>query len=166
MEKHNNSPTTDIVITRIFNAPRERVWAAWTDPELTMKWWGPEGFTSPACKIDLRVGGKFLFCMRGPAGTEFDKDMWSTGEYREIVPMEKIVCTDNFADAEGNIVSPKDYGMPGDWPEEMIVTVTFEDAGEGKTKMTLVHKGHPTEMADMAQAGWNQSLDKLAAAVQ
>lgn len=155
--------TKDIVITRILNAPRERVWQAWTDPVECMKWWGPKDFTSPKCTVDLRVGGKCHLCMRGPAGSEFDKDMWSVGVYKEIVPMEKIVSTDNFADEHGNVISPAEMGMPGDWPAEMEVTVTFEDADEGKTKLTLVHKGHPVEIADMADAGWNQSLDKLEA---
>jgi uncharacterized protein YndB with AHSA1/START domain len=159
------SKTKTIEITRTFDAPREKVWRAWTEPEHAMKWWGPAGFTSPAANIDLRVGGKCHLCMHGPAGTEFDKDMWSVGIYKEIVPMEKIVMSDNFADAEGNIVSPKDYGMPGEWPEEMMVTVTFEDAGPGKTKMTLVHTGHAMEMADMAKQGWSESLDKLAASL-
>jgi len=158
--------TETIHITRIFDAPREKVWQVWTEPEHITKWWGPKDFTAPAGKNDLRVGGKFHYCMRGPAGSEFDKDMWSTGTYREIIPMEKIVVTDNFADAEGNVVSPKDFGMPGKWPEEMVVTVTFEDAGEGKTKLTLTHSGHPQEMADMAKAGWNESLDKFAAALR
>ncbi len=165
MAKTSSPETVDIVITRIFNAPRERVWKAWTDPAETKKWWGPKDFTAPHIKTDLRTGGKYLFCMRGPKGSEFDKDMWSGGTYKEVVPMEKIVATDHFADAEGNHVSPKDFGMPGEWPEEMVVTVTFEDAGEGKTKLTLVHKGHPKEMADMAKAGWNESLDKFAAAL-
>ena len=159
------SSTKDIVITRTFDAPRERVWKAFTEPTETMKWWGPEGFTSPACKIDFKVGGKYLFCMRGPAGSDFDKDMWSGGIYKEIVPMEKIVATDHFADADGNFISPEEFGMPGEWPEEMIVTFTFEEAGPGKTKLTLVHKGHPESMASDATTGWNQSLDKLAASL-
>ncbi len=155
--------THDIVITRIFNAPRERVWAAWTDPREVQKWWGPKDFTSPGANVDFRVGGKYLYCMRGPAGSGWDKDMWSGGEYKEIIPMEKIVSTDYFSDEKGNKVSPKDFGMPGEWPEEMVVTVTFEDAGDGKTKLTLVHKGHPEEMANDATQGWNQSLDKFEA---
>ncbi len=155
------SNTKDIVITRIFNAPRERVWQAWTDPAEIKKWWGPKDFTCPDGTIDLRVGGKYNYCMRGPAGSDFDKDMWSGGEYKEVIPMEKIVATDYFTDKDGNWVSPKDYGMPGEWPEKMEVTVTFEDAGEGKTKLTIVHKGHPSEMADMAEQGWSQSLDKF-----
>lgn len=90
----------EIVITRVFDAPRDILWKAWTDPEQVMRWWGPEHFTSPSCKIDLRVGGSYLFCMRSPEGQDF----WSTGIYREIVEPERIVCTDSFADAEGNVV--------------------------------------------------------------
>ncbi len=163
MEKANDA---GITIVRIFDAPRELVWNVWTDPQHVTKWWGPAGFTSPGCKADFRVGGKYFYCMRGPAGTEFDKDMWSGGEYREIVPMEKIVVTDNFADAEGNYVSPAQYGMPGEWPEELIVTVTFEDAGPGKTKLTLHHVGNPKELESMTQEGWQGSLDKFAAALR
>lgn len=155
--------TKTLHITRTFNAPLERVWHAWTDPQEAMKWWGPEGFTSPGAKIDLRTGGKYMLCMRGPEGTEWAKDMWSGGIYKEVVPMQKIVATDNFMDAEGDVVSPKDFGMPGEWPEEMVVTVTFEDLGNGQTKLTLVHEGHPEEMAGNAEMGWNQSLDKFAA---
>jgi uncharacterized protein YndB with AHSA1/START domain len=92
--------------------------------------------------------------------------MWSGGEYLEIVPMKKIVATDYFTDEKGNKISPKDVGMPGEWPDEMTVTVTFEDLGDGKTKLTLLHEGHPIEMADMALAGWNESLDKFAAALR
>lgn len=158
--------TKTVHITRIFNAPVERVWKAFTDPTEIKKWWGPKDFTAPVVKIDFKEGGKYLYCMRGPKGSEFDKDMYSAGTYKEIVPMKKIVCTDHFADSEGNYVSPKDFGMPGtDWADEMLVTFTFEDAGDGKTKLTLVHEGHPMEMQKDATAGWNQSLDKLAASL-
>lgn len=157
--------TKTIVIERILNAPRERVWEAWTNPEDIKKWWGPKDFTAPHIKNDLREGGKFVYAMHGPAGSEFDKDMWSGGEYKEVIPMEKIVATDYFTDAEGNKISPAEYGMPGEWPEEMLVTVTFEDVGEGKTKLKIVHEGHPAEMADMANEGWNQSIDKFEAAL-
>jgi len=155
--------TKTITITRTLNAPVARVWKAWTDPQEVTKWWGPKDFTSPAAKIDLHVGGNYLSCMHGPAGSPFDQDMWSGGIYKEIIPMKKIVATDNFMDKDGNIVSPESMGMPGDWSEEMIVTVTFEDLGNGKTKLTLVHEGHPAEIADDANTGWNQSLDKFEA---
>jgi len=172
-----NNPSTntlerELVITRLFDAPRELVWKAWTDPKHLMRWWGPKDFTSPFCKLDFRVGGKYLFCMRSskllpsPGGsppiTE-GQEFWSTGVYREIVPMEKIVCTDSFADEKGNVVPASHYGMPGDdWPMECTVTIEFEDLGD-KTKMTLTHVGIPAgQMKEMTGAGWNESFDKLA----
>lgn len=146
----------DLVIASIFDAPRKAVWEAWTDPERCMRWWGPKEFTSPACTIDFRVGGKYLACMRSPEG----QDYWSTGVYREIVPYEKIVCTDNFADAKGNVVPASHYGMGGNWPSELLVTVTFEEDG-GKTRMTLRHEGLPPEIMSDCEAGWSGSFDKL-----
>lgn len=161
-EKKNTSAKAaerELVITRIFDAPRELVWKAWTDPEHLMRWWGPKDFTSPVCKIDLRVGGKYLYCMRSKEGQEF----WSTGTYKEIVPLERIVCTDSFADEKGNVVPASHYGMPGDdWPLELKVTIQFEDLG-GKTKMTLTHVGIPAgQMKEMTGVGWNESFAKLA----
>ncbi|MBE0596836.1 MAG: SRPBCC domain-containing protein [Desulfuromonadales bacterium] len=146
-----------LFITRVFDAPREQVWKAWTDPEEAMRWWGPKGFTTPYCKIDLRVGGAYHNCMRSPEGQDF----WSTGVYREIVPLERIVCTDSFADEKGNVVPATHYGMNADFPEEMLVTVTLEDH-EGKTKLTLQHAGLPPgKDLDDCRAGWNESFDKL-----
>lgn len=149
----------DILITRVFKAPVKLVWKAWSDPQHLMRWWGPKDFTAPSCKTDFRVGGKYHWCMRGPDG----RDYWSTGEFREIIPMKRIVYTDCFADEKGNVVHASHYGLPGeDWPLEMKVTVTFEELS-GTTKMTLNHVGHPAgKMGEMATAGWNQSLDKLA----
>ncbi len=147
----------ELTITRTFDAPRDLVWKAWTIPDLIMRWWGPKGFTAPVAKIDLRVGGKSLSCMRSPDG----RDFWSTGTYREIVPPERIVTTDSFADEKGNIVPASKYGMTGDWPLELLVTVTFETQ-RNKTKFTLRHEGMPPgEMMEMAKAGWNESFDKL-----
>jgi len=156
------SAERELVITRIFDAPREVVWKAWTDAERMMRWWGPKGFTAPFCKIDFRVGGVFHNCMRSPEG----KDYWSTGVYREIVPLERIVCTDSFADEKGNVVPATYYDMSADFPLEMLLTVTFEGRG-GKTRLTLRHGGIPAGGdRDDAQAGWNQSLDKLAEALK
>jgi uncharacterized protein YndB with AHSA1/START domain len=147
----------ELVIERIFDAPRELVWRAWTQPEFVMRWWGPKGYTTPSCKIDLRVGGTFFYCMRSPEGQDF----WATGVYREIVEPERIVCTDSFADEEGNVVPASHYGMPGDIPLEMLITVTFEEY-EGKTRMTLRHVGLPEAIEGDAGTGWNESFDKLA----
>jgi len=161
-----NNPTAEskeqaLVIERIFDAPRELVWKAWTDPVQLKRWWGPKIFTSPAAEIDFRVGGKYLFAMRSPEFNE-GQSIWSTGVYREIVPLERIVCTDCFADENGNVVPASHYGMTEDFPLEMLVTVTFEEI-DGKTRMTLRHEGLPAgEMIQGAEVGWNESFDKLA----
>ena len=142
-----------LMITRVFDAPRELVWKAWTDPELVKKWWGPKIFSAPYVSIDFRVGGKYLYCMQSTEGEDvWKKGIWSTGVYKEIVSMEKIVCTDSFADEHGNVVSGSHYGMDG-LPMEFLVTMKFEDAGDGKTKMTLVHEGMPEFMSKDAKAG-------------
>jgi len=121
-------------------------------------WRGPAGFTAPAARIDLRVGGRYLYAMRSPEGQDF----WSIGVYRELVENERIVATDSFSDAEGNVVPASRYGMSGDWPAELTVTVTLEEA-DGRTRLTLRHEGFPDrENRDLARAGWSQSLDKLA----
>ena len=153
------SPTEqELVITRVFDAPREAVWKAWTDPERMKLWWGPKGFTAPVINIDFRVGGTILSCMRSPEG----RDFWGTGVYREIVPLERIVVTDSFADEHGVVVPATHYGMGSDFPLELLVTTTFE-AVEGKTRMTLKHAGLPAGgMLDQTRTGWNESFDKLA----
>lgn len=150
-----------VKIERVLDAPRERVWKAWTTEDEIKKWWGPKGFTAPTIKMDFKEGGQYLYCMHGPAGTEFDVDMYSGGQFQEIVPMEKIVATDYFADKDGNKVHPSAYGM-GEMPEEMHLSVTFEDVDENKTKLTLTYSDEiPADhLKDMTQ-GWNESLDKL-----
>ncbi|MBI4044969.1 MAG: SRPBCC domain-containing protein [Candidatus Diapherotrites archaeon] len=149
----------ELVITRVFNAPVELVWRAWSEPEMAKKWWGPKEFSAPAIKMDFRVGGKYLFCMRGPMPDGKEVDIYSTGTYKEIIPLKKIVATDSFADEKGNVVTSDHYGMPG-IPKEMEVAITFEDMG-GKTKMVLMHKGMPGFMSKDANAGWSTSFDKL-----
>jgi len=148
----------EVFIKRIFDAPPELVWQAWTDPKHFSLWWGPKDYTCPSCEMDLRVGGKYLNCMRSPDG----KDYWGTGVFREIVPMERLVFTDSFADEQGNVVSPTYYGMSPDFPIEMLVTVTFEEEN-GKTKMTLRHTGVPAGPdSEGTHQGWSESFDKLA----
>ncbi|MRS03869.1 SRPBCC domain-containing protein [bacterium] len=148
---------SDLVVTRVFDAPVERVWQAWTDPKHLSLWWGPKDFTAPAIQLDLREGGKYLYCMRGPDG----KDYWTTGTFQEIVPLKRLVYTDSFSDEHGNIVPASYYGMEGDFPLEMVVTVLFEEL-PGKTKMILKHSGMPEdENKEMTGQGWNESFDKM-----
>jgi uncharacterized protein YndB with AHSA1/START domain len=146
-----------LVVTRVFDAPVDMVWKAWTEPDRLMKWWGPAGHTSPVCKIDLQVGGKYLFCMRSPDGQDF----YTTGIYQKIFPLKEIIFTDSFADAEGNIVPSTHYGMQG-FPTELTVSVTFEDEGN-RTKVTMRQYGLPAgEIFEGTGSGWAESFEKLA----
>lgn len=148
-----------MVITRVFDAPRELVWKAWTDPKYVMQWWGPKGFSSPFCKMDFRVGGKFHCCMRSPDGQEF----WSAGEYHEIVPHEKIVYSMYFADADGNKVEAAEYGIEHEAIDDACDVVTFEDLGDGRTRLTLIGNESMESAKESGQVeGWNEILDKFA----
>lgn len=116
------SSEREFVMERVFDAPRELVFKAWSDPQHLAQWWGPKGWTLPVCNMDFRPGGVWHYCMRGPEGEEG----WGKAVYREIVEPERIVYVDSFADAEGNALE----GMP-----ETLITVTFSEQ-EGKTKLT------------------------------
>ena len=146
----------EILIHRVFDLPVSKVWRALTEAEEFKKWWGPEGFTCPSSKIEARLGGKYLSCMRGPDGKEY----WSTGVVKEFIPEEKLVVTDHFSDEKGNIIPASEYGMPGNWPKELLITFKLEEA-DGATKLRLQHEGIPKEMHDECIKGWNESFDKL-----
>jgi uncharacterized protein YndB with AHSA1/START domain len=140
----------ELTLVRIFDAPREVVFKAWTDPRQLAKWWGPKIFTNPVCEVDARPGGAWRIVMRAPDGTEYP----CGGVYREIVEPEKLVFTNNATDRDGNPLL------------EGFTTVIFEDL-DGKTKLTLQTRAvglvpyAPKMLAGM-EAGWSQSLDKLA----
>lgn len=156
VKQQGSALQNEIVINRVFNLPVSVVWLAWTAPEYFKKWWGPRGFTCPSSKMEARVGGKYLNCMRGPDGKEY----WSTGVVKELIPERKLVVTDSFSDEKGNIKPASEYGMPGDWPKELLITVYLEEA-DGATKMKLRHQGIPAEMREDCIKGWNESFDKL-----
>jgi uncharacterized protein YndB with AHSA1/START domain len=151
-----------MVITRVFDAPRELVWRAWTDPDYFMQWWGPKGFTAPVCEIDLRVGGRFLCCMKPPDGPE----LWTGGEYHEIVPHERIVMSLYFTDSSGKRVEPAEYGVAHEAIDGAFDVVLLEDVGDGQTKLTYIGN-EPLESAISSGQleGWNQTLEKAAAVV-
>jgi uncharacterized protein YndB with AHSA1/START domain len=152
--------TGRMVVTRVFDAPRELVWKAWTDPKYVMQWWGPKGFTAPVCEIDFRVGGRFLFCMRTPDGHEG----WNGGEYHEIVPYEKIVSSMYFADSKGNRIEPEGTGHEA--VEGVHDVVLFEDIGNGQTKLTFIGNETMQNAIESGQLeGWKETLDKVAAVV-
>jgi uncharacterized protein YndB with AHSA1/START domain len=162
MTKNTVNEKQRMVITRIFDAPRALVWKAWTEPQYVMQWWGPKGFTAPVCKIDFRVGGKFLCCMKSPDGQEG----WNGGEYHEIVPHEKIVYSLYFADSQGNKVDPAQLGIEHEAIEDARDVVIFEDFGNGQTKLTMIGNETMEEAKNSGQVeGWNEILDKVAAVV-
>ena len=151
-----------MVVTRVIDAPRELVWKAFTQPEYVQQWWGPKGFTSPSCRSDFRVGGGFLYCMRSPDGQEG----WTGGQFHEIVPHEKIVFSQYFADSDGNRVEPEDIGAEHEAIDGVYDEVRFEDLGDGRTKITLIDNESMESARASGQLEGNQEvLDKLAAVV-
>ena len=144
----------EVSLTRVFDAPIQLVWMAWTDPAHMAQWWGPKGFTNPVCEIDVRQGGAIRIHMRAPDGTLYPM----TGEFEEISPPERLVFTSVARDQDGNPLI------------EGHNTVTFEDVG-GKTKVTVLSRAvgvapiAPQMLAGM-ETGWTQSLEKLAALVE
>ena len=152
----NTALQNDLVINRVFSLPVHKVWQALTEAEQFKKWWGPKDFSCPSAKMEARVGGKYLACMRGPDGKEY----WTTGVVKELTPEKKLVVTDNFSDEKGNIKSASEYGMPGDWPQQLLITFELQEA-DGATKLRLQHEGIPDEVHDECVKGWNESFDKL-----
>ena len=112
----------------------------------------------PVAEMDVRVGGKHLFCMRSPDGA---MQMWSTGEYIEVLPNMRLVYTDSPADAEGNVKSPAEMGMPEGHPAQTTVTVELEEV-DGRTTMVMTHTGVPAS----AKGGWEQAFGKLDARIE
>ncbi len=143
----------ELVLTRVLDAPRELVFKAWTDPKRVAQWWGPQGFTSPVCELDVRPGGAIRIHMRGPDGTVYPM----TGVYQEVVEPERIVFTSAALDEKGHLLF------------EVLTTVTFAEQG-GKTKQILrarVIKSTAQAAPYLAgmEAGWTQSLERLSAFV-
>jgi uncharacterized protein YndB with AHSA1/START domain len=139
----------DLVLTRVFDAPLERVWKAWTDPRQLAQWWGPAGFTNPVCDIDVRAGGAIRIDMRGPDGTVYPM----TGVFREVVAPEQLVFTSSALDQDGKPLF------------EILNTVSFA-ARNGKTTLTVSARvlsktaGADRYLSGMEQ-GWSQSLVRL-----
>lgn len=151
-----------VVIERSFDAPVDLIWQMWTDPEHFKAWYGPDGATIPFAKMDVRFGGTRLVCMevQSPGGP---RQMWFTGEYREVVHNERLVYTESMSDENGNVSSSPDVGMPEGHPTTTKVRVELEDVG-GRTKMVMTHAGIPSDSP--GAAGWAMALDKLATQVR
>jgi uncharacterized protein YndB with AHSA1/START domain len=134
-----------LVLTREFDAPRARVFAAWTEPERLQRWYAPRGFVLTRCEGDLRPGGGWRSCMRAPDGAEY----CVAGVYREIVPDERIAFTHAW---EG------DHGRRG---YETLVTVTLVER-EGRTEMRFRQRVfRSAESRDSHRGGWSECFDRL-----
>jgi uncharacterized protein YndB with AHSA1/START domain len=161
MPVENKHP--DLVITRVVDAPVGQVWQAWTDPELVRRWWGPTGFTCPLARIDLREGGTSLVAMRSPAG----QDLYNTWTYRSVVPLQRLEFIQNFADEEGNTITPASIGLPPELPQDVRNLVTFNALGEHRTELTVTEYGYVSDqILELSKAGLEQVLDKLATSLQ
>lgn len=139
----------ELVIKRVFDAPRELVFKAWTDPEMLKQWSAPQGFTIPVAEGELKPGGKWRSMMRKPDGTE----LWLGGVYREIIPPERLVFTHAWDDKNGK---------PG---HETVVTVTLVERN-GKTEMTFKQGIFDSvESRDGHKGGWTECFDRLEALI-
>jgi uncharacterized protein YndB with AHSA1/START domain len=125
-----NPKVAPFVISRIFDAPRELVYKAFTDPEHMKHWWGPKGVKIVSPKMDLRPGGVFHYGMQTPDGST----MWGRFVYREILAPERIVFVNSFSDADGGVTR---HPMSLDWPMEMLSVFTFEELDDGRTKLAV-----------------------------
>lgn len=140
----------ELVITRVFDAPRELVWRAWTEAKHLGQWWGPHQFTNPVCEVDVRPGGAIRIDMRAPDGTVHPM----TGEFQEVMEPERLVFTSAALDQDDREMF------------RVLTTVTFESDG-GKTRLTMhaeVLETTPEAAPHLAgmEAGWTQSLERLA----
>jgi uncharacterized protein YndB with AHSA1/START domain len=152
----------EFVINRVVDAPRSRVWKAWTDAKDLKQWWGPKGFEVVSTKVDLRPGGIFLYHLRSQNGQE----MWGKFVYREIVPEQRLVFITSFSDENAGETR---HPMAPSWPLKMLSTVTFTESG-GKTTVTVrwlpyeaTQKECETFEAgrDSMKAGWTGTFERL-----
>lgn len=146
-------------IERAFDAPIDTVWRMWAEADMFQKWYGPMGFSVPSAEMDVRVGGLRKICMEMKT-PERTMTMFFTGEYTEVTQPTRLVYTEAMCDADGTVLSPVDMGMPEGTPAMTEVSVDLIEL-DGKTRMTLVHKGVPA--GSPGEGGWTQAVDKLAA---
>ena len=161
-EQVEKASSKEFVITRVFDAPWELVFKAWTEPERIAKWFGPKGVTVKSAKMDLRPGGSLHTCMATPDGHE----MWGKMVYREILPPEKLVYINSFSDEKGGLTR---HPMSATWPLEMLTTVVLKDMG-GKTELTLTWVPINSTAEEIATfeagmagmtGGWTGTFDQL-----
>lgn len=157
-----HAPVGEFVITRAFDAPRARVWQAFTEAERLLRWWGPKGFTVSHAEVDLHPGGLFRYGLRSPEGQE----IWGRFVYRDISAPERLVAIVSFTDEKGNVIR---HPWSATWPLEVLSTVTFAEQAGG-TMLTVRWAPHAATLEErqtfdaghesMGQ-GWTGTLDQL-----
>ena len=156
-------PTNEFHFARTYEAPRDLVWKAWTEPDRLAKWWGPKGLDWIGCTQDLRPGGVFHYGLKAANGFE----MWGKFVYREIVPQERLVYVVSFSDRDGGMTR---HPMSATWPLEVLSTMTFTEH-DGRT--TIESRGIPINASeeecktfeagfDSMKKGFTGTLDQLA----
>jgi uncharacterized protein YndB with AHSA1/START domain len=149
--------TKELFITHLFDASREAVYQAWTDPEKLKHWYAPDGCSIEFKAIEVKQGGYFHSCIHDP----LHGDCWIKGTYLEVVPNQKLVFTMIMSDEAGNAVSSVSAGKSEDWPEEQITTVTFAPIGE-HTKVSIHQTVSEAEAKKTgAYQSWINMLNKL-----
>ena len=154
-------PTPKLLeIRREFHVPVARLFAAFATAEDLKAWWWPNGLHADRIDIDFREGGRYFISMQGQVeGKAVSGGM--TGEFQTIVENQRIVMTDSFADENGRAISAKEAGMPGQWPEQILITFEFEAAGTDASRFRLAQQGIPDELQKDCVQGWSESFDKL-----
>ena len=155
--------TKELVIERVFDAPRERVFDVFTQPEHLRKWWGPKMVGIPVAEFDVRPGGKIFIAERAPDGAM----NYIAGVVREIERPSRLVFAIHFADADRRRVAPPTgAGLPSNWDGEIVSSVTFSAEGRG-TRVTIrgQRSGVTAKFSELARVGWGEALDKLAHAI-
>lgn len=154
-----NSPTRgEVLITRDFTASCQQLFAAWSTKETLARWYAPTGCEIEFRTFDFSIGGNYHSCIRVPAN---GFECWCIGQYLEIETDRRIVFTMAVADEAANIADPIAKGMDPDWPQQTVVTVTFEPIATG-TRLTL-HQTVDESLAKKtgAHPGWLSMLDNL-----
>jgi uncharacterized protein YndB with AHSA1/START domain len=159
-----DSESKPFAITRLFDAPRDLVFASWTEEDRLKHWFSPEGFTIPVSRLNLTPGGAFHYCMRAVNGVE----MWGKWIFEEIVPSDRLVFVNTFSNKHGNLTR---HPYVVDWPLELETTVTLSgEADKTLLRMEWIPINPSTREKQifdsmhgpMAQ-GWNGTLNQLAA---
>ncbi|GGD60629.1 SRPBCC family protein [Paenibacillus nasutitermitis] len=139
-----NKTESELFITRVFDAPRETVFKAWTEADRLAQWWGPQGYALEVEKLELFPGGQFLGCQRSPEGHV----MWGKFMYKEIIAPEKLVFIQSFSDEKGNTIRAP---FSETWPLEVSNHLTFSEE-DGKTTLTL--SGGPYQASEDERAAY------------